>query len=44
MIRRMVDKSFVGMVITDSEDEYEDVSYCEDCYKVGVLNKGEGLS
>jgi hypothetical protein len=27
------------MVITDSEEEDKDISYCENCYKVSVLNK-----
>ena len=38
-IARKYNKHFVGMVITDSEEEDKDISYCENCYKVGVLNK-----
>lgn len=38
-IARKYDKHFVGMVITDSEVEDKDISYCENCYKVGVFNK-----
>ena len=35
MIRRMVDKSHVGMVISTDYDDEEDISYCEQCQKQG---------
>ena len=34
----MVDKSFVGMVIDNSEDE-EDLIFCEQCQRQGTLSK-----
>ena len=46
-IRRYDKRNYhsVGIVI-DEETEDQDISYCENCYKVGVLNKtkAKGLS
>ena len=39
MIRRMVDKSHVGMVISTDYDDEEDISFCEQCQKQGTLSK-----
>ena len=39
MIRRMVNKSHVGMVIDNSEDEEEDSIFCSTCAANGDTNK-----
>ena len=39
MIRRMADKSHVGMVISSDYDDDEDNSYCSTCMAVGEMNK-----
>ena len=40
MIRRYDKRNYhsVGIVV-DEDEEREDISYCENCYRVGVLNK-----
>jgi hypothetical protein len=40
-IRRYYKRNYhsVGIVIDSEDAEDQDISYCENCYKVGILNK-----